>query len=43
MRVIVTEKGQEFRKEFFFDNINEQNTMAEEQFHQSFVAKQGSA
>lgn len=27
MRVIVTEKGQDLRKELFFDKINQQNTI----------------
>lgn len=32
MRVIVTEMGQDLRKELFFDKINEQNQIADEKF-----------
>ena len=39
MRVIVTEKGQEIRKELFFDNMNDPNTVAEEQYNQSNQGK----
>lgn len=35
MRFIVTEKGQELRKEIFFDKINEQNAIADDLFHKS--------
>jgi hypothetical protein len=35
MRVIVTEKGQDLRKEFFFDQINEQNQMADDIYQKS--------
>jgi len=32
MRLYVTEKGQEMRKELFFDNVNEANEKAEEDY-----------